>query len=105
MVVSNIFYFHPYLGKGSNLTCAYFSNGLVKNHQLEKPMVLKREKKQAMVIKVDGLKSQGPKIVDRSKSTCAIGEKSSPMTFPYNRGWEKSTQFRRGLYTNYKDSY
>ena len=24
--------------------------------------------------------------------------------FPYNRGWEKSTQFRRGLYTHYKDS-
>ena len=24
------------LGKISNLTCAYFSDGLVKNHQLEK---------------------------------------------------------------------
>ena len=24
--------------------------------------------------------------------------------FPYNRGWEKSTQVRRGLYTHYKDS-
>ena len=28
-----IFFFHPYLGKISNLTCAYFSDGLVKNHQ------------------------------------------------------------------------
>ena len=27
-MVSNIFYFHPYLGKGSILTFAYFSNGL-----------------------------------------------------------------------------
>ena len=27
--------FHPYLGRWSNLTCAYFSNGLGKNHQLE----------------------------------------------------------------------
>ena len=27
-MVSNIFYFHPYLGKWSNLTCAYFWNGL-----------------------------------------------------------------------------
>ena len=34
VVVSNIFYF-PYLGKWSNLTCAYFSDGLVKKHQLE----------------------------------------------------------------------
>ena len=33
-----------------------------------------------------------------------IGEESTPMTFPYNRGWEKSTQVRRGLYTHYKDS-
>ena len=31
--------------------------------------------------------------------------RSTPMTFPYNRGWEKSTQFRRGLYTHYKVSY
>ena len=30
---SNIFYVHPYLEKISNLTCAYFSDGLVKNHQ------------------------------------------------------------------------
>ena len=29
-VVSNIFYFHPYLGKISHLTCAYFSDGLVQ---------------------------------------------------------------------------
>ena len=29
-MVSNIFYFHPYLGKISNLTCAYFSDGLVQ---------------------------------------------------------------------------
>ena len=35
VVVWNIFYFHPYLGKRSNLTSAYFSDGLVKNHQLE----------------------------------------------------------------------
>ena len=27
---SNILYFHPYLGRWSNLTCAYFSNGLVQ---------------------------------------------------------------------------
>ncbi len=35
-MVSNIFWnFHPEcLGKWSNLTCAYFSNGLVKRHQL-----------------------------------------------------------------------
>ena len=26
--------------------------------------------------------------------------RSTPMTFPYNRGWKKSTQFRRGLYTH-----
>ena len=30
---SNIFDFHPYLWKWSNLTFAYFSDGLVKNHQ------------------------------------------------------------------------
>ena len=35
LVVSNMFYFHPYLGKSSNLTCAYVSDRLVKNHQLE----------------------------------------------------------------------
>lgn len=29
VVVSNIFYFSPYLGRWSNLTVAYFSNGLV----------------------------------------------------------------------------
>ena len=32
MVVSIICYFHPYLGKISNLTCAYFSDGWF-NHQ------------------------------------------------------------------------
>ena len=35
---SSLFFFDPYLGKRSNLTCSYFSNGLVKNHQLEKPL-------------------------------------------------------------------
>ena len=30
----NMFKFHPNLGKWSNLTCAYFSDGLVKNHHL-----------------------------------------------------------------------
>ena len=30
VVVSNILYFHPYLGKWSNLTSTYFSNGLVQ---------------------------------------------------------------------------
>ena len=32
---SNIFDVHPCLGKWSNLTCAYFWNGLKLNHQLE----------------------------------------------------------------------
>ena len=33
------FYFHPpSLGRWSNLTCAYFSNGLVQNHQLDRPI-------------------------------------------------------------------
>ena len=33
------------------------------------------------------------------ENTCVLGSKL-PL-FPYNRGWEKSTQVRRGLYTNY----
>ena len=32
---SNIFYFHSYLGKGWPIWRAYFSDGLVKNHQLD----------------------------------------------------------------------
>ena len=34
VVVSNIFYFHPYLEKIPILTGAYFSKGLKLNHQL-----------------------------------------------------------------------
>ena len=35
VVVSNISYFHPYLGRWSNLSISYFWNGLKLNHQLE----------------------------------------------------------------------
>ena len=36
MVSSICFFVHPYLGKWSNLTISYFSNGLSWNHQLGK---------------------------------------------------------------------
>ncbi len=37
---SNIFYFYPDpWGNDPILTCAYFSNGLVKNHQLVNPVL------------------------------------------------------------------
>ena len=32
------------------------------------------------------------------------GRNSTPMKFPYNRGWENQPN-SRGLYTHYKDSY
>ena len=34
---------------------------------------------------------------------CRSGLNSTPMTFPYNRGWETQPN-NRVLYTNYKDS-
>ena len=46
-------------------------------------------------------KSERPNILNPDVRS---GLNSTPMTFPYNRGWEKSTQVRRGLYTHYKDS-
>ena len=41
--------------------------------------------------------------VNGSKMKSYVPGSKLPL-FPYNRGWS-STQFRRGLYTHYKDSY
>ena len=74
MVLSNIFHVHPYLGKISNLTVAYFSDGWGKTHQpdcvCKKQHLKPREKHLPSSNKVDPMQRKGlPKMHPNQKKS------------------------------------